>query len=296
MAVTGLVERLRVHEFDGAIVFTVCTQSALPAAMLLFLADIPLRAAYCRENPYSLLTHWIADPDRDLTAGVRHEVARHIALVEGLGMSVTERHLQFPIRDDAKRTMLDKVTQAGMRSDRPWLIVHPGATAPSRRYPIEHFKAAIAELAASGRWQIGIAGSEDDLAAAQAIAQMATDVVILAGALDLAELAALLQAADVVVCNNSVAAHVCAAVGTPVVDLYALTNPQHTPWEVPHRVLSHDVPCRNCLKSRCPLGPHACLTGVSPSEVVAAVKLLADKARELVGSAAVATHSLPVGA
>ncbi len=33
------------------------------------------------------------------------------------------------------------------------------------------------------------------------------------------------------------------AVGTPVVDLYALTNPQHTPWGVPHRVLFHDVPC-----------------------------------------------------
>jgi lipopolysaccharide heptosyltransferase II len=296
MAVTGLVERLRMQEFDGAIVFTVCTQSALPASMLLFLADIPLRAAYCRENPYALLTHWVAEPDRDLAVGVRHEVARHIALVEGLGVSVTERRLQFPIRDDAKRTMLDKVTQAGMRSDRPWLIVHPGATAPSRRYPVEQFKAVVAELAASARWQIAIAGSEDDLGAAHAIAQVGSDVVSLAGALDLAELAALLQAADVVVCNNSVAAHLCAAVGTPVVDLYALTNPQHTPWEVPHRVLSHDVPCRNCLKSRCPLGHHACLTGVATSEVVTAVNSLAGKAREFLAATTVATHSLPVGA
>ena len=51
------------------------------------------------------------------------------------------------------------------------------------------------------------------------------------------------------VANNSGPAHLAAALGTPVVDLYALTNPQHTPWQVPARVLNHDVPCRNCLKS-----------------------------------------------
>ena len=74
-----------------------------------------------------------------------------------------------------------------------------------------------------------------------------------------------------VVCNNSVAAHLCAAVGTPVVDLYALTNPQHTPWQVAHRTLSHDVSCRYCLKSTCPLGHHRCLTGIEPDAIVEAV-------------------------
>jgi ADP-heptose:LPS heptosyltransferase len=69
--------------------------------------------------------------------------------------------------------------------------------------------------------------------------------------------------------------HIAAALGTPVVDLYALTNPQHTPWRVPSRVLSHDVPCRNCLKSACPQGHHDCLRGVEPAAVVsAAVALL----------------------
>ena len=66
-----------------------------------------------------------------------------------------------------------------------------------------------------------------------------------------------------------------AALGTPVIDLYALTNPQHTPWRVRSRVLSHDVPCRNCLKSVCPQGHHGCLRGVEPEAVAsAAVDLL----------------------
>jgi ADP-heptose:LPS heptosyltransferase len=64
-----------------------------------------------------------------------------------------------------------------------------------------------------------------------------------------------------------------------VVDIYALTNPQHAPWQVPHRVLSHDVPCRNCLKSVCPEGHHDCLRLVAPGAVVqAAAELMAETA------------------
>ena len=62
-----------------------------------------------------------------------------------------------------------------------------------------------------------------------------------------------------------------AAIGTPLVDLYALTNPQHTPWQVEHRVLFHDVPCRFCYKSLCPEGHHSCLTQLEPARVVQAV-------------------------
>jgi ADP-heptose:LPS heptosyltransferase len=79
----------------------------------------------------------------------------------------------------------------------------------------------------------------------------------------------------VVIANNSLAAHLSAAVGTPVCDLYALTNPQHKPWQVPHRVLNHDVECRFCFKSVCPQRHHRCLAGVAPAEVVGAVRELA---------------------
>ena len=60
--------------------------------------------------------------------------------------------------------------------------------------------------------------------------------------------------ADVMVSNNTGPVHMAAALGTPVMDLYAPTNPQHTPWQVANKVLFHDVACRNCYKSSCPLG------------------------------------------
>jgi ADP-heptose:LPS heptosyltransferase len=88
-------------------------------------------------------------------------------------------------------------------------------------------------------------------------------------------LGALLSLAPVLIANNAGPVHLAAAVGTPVVDLYALTNPQHTPWGVPNRVLSRDVPCRFCYASVCPQGHHDCLRLVTPDEIVsAAVELV----------------------
>ena len=274
IATAILTERLRQRAFDAAIVFNVFTQSPLPAATVLYLAGVPRRAAYCRENPYALLTDWHPDPDRDAHAGVRHEVQRQIDLVASLGVAVRDTRLQFPVRDDARRAMLGKVMATGMQPRRPWLIVHPGATAPSRRYPTDLLIAAITGLQATARWQIGIAGGGEDIDVASAIAAQIPGVVSLAGVLDLAEMGALLQAAQVVVCNNSAPAHIAAAVGTPVVDLYALTNPQHTPWGVANRVLWHDVECKYCLKSACPLGHQRCLSGVAPAQIVTAVDSL----------------------
>jgi ADP-heptose:LPS heptosyltransferase len=100
--------------------------------------------------------------------------------------------------------------------------------------------------------------------------------VSLAGRLDLAELAAVLDRAAVLLCGNTGSAHLAAAVGTPVVDLYALTNPQHTPWHVPTSVLFSDVPCRWCYSSVCPEGHHRCLRDVTPGQATRAVMTLLD--------------------
>ena len=85
--------------------------------------------------------------------------------------------------------------------------------------------------------------------------------------------------------NNTSAVHVASAVSTPVVDLYALTNPQHIPWRIPCRVLFEDVPCRFCYKSVCPEGHHQCLRGVDPDAVVtAALDLLEETSKTSRGS------------
>lgn len=265
-----LAERLAAQRFDAAIIFTVCTQSALPAALLCRMAGIPLRLAHARENPYALLSDWIPDTDV-MGPGLRHEVARQLALVGALGWSPPDLRLQLQFGAQDERHALAGLAWAGMHAAQPYFVVHCGASAASRRYPAPQFGAA-AELIArrSGLMPVFTGSAAEAGWIAQARQAMTQPSAALAGRLDLGGLAALIAGARVLVAGNTGPVHMAAAVGTPVVDLYALTNPQHTPWQVPARVLNRDVPCRNCLKSVCPQGHQDCLHSVTPEEVAAA--------------------------
>jgi lipopolysaccharide heptosyltransferase II len=279
------IATLAARAFDAVVIFTTYTQSALPAALLCQLAGIPLRLAHCRENPYDLLTDWVPDPEPATL--VRHEVQRQLALVQRVGCRSADLGLSFvprPADYAAARTCL---SAAGIDADRPWILLHPGASAASRRYPAEHWAHVLRLLAQELQLPIVLTGSAEESELVDGI-QFASAVpaVSLAGRLALGELGAALRLAAVVVTNNTGPVHMAAAVGTPVVDLYALTNPQHTPWNVRSRVLFHDVPCRFCYKSTCPEGHQACLDGVAPQRVVDAV-------RELLGATQAAPAAVP---
>jgi lipopolysaccharide heptosyltransferase II len=272
----GLLKALARRRFDAAIIFTVCTQSALPAALLCRMAGIPLRLAHCRENPYGLLSDWIPDPDV-IADGMRHEVARQLDLVAAVGFSPRHARLRFRFEAEHVRRLRRRMAAAGFDPRQPYFVVHPGASAPSRRYPAAGFGAAADLITReSGCTAIYTGTAEEAGLVDEARRHMAADALSLAGQLDLGEFGALIGGARVLVSNNTGAVHIAAALATPVVDLYALTNPQHTPWKVAARVLSHDVPCRNCLKSECPAGHHDCLCKIEPRTVAAASLELMD--------------------
>jgi lipopolysaccharide heptosyltransferase II len=266
-----LVRKLVYSKFDAAVIFTVFSQNPLPAALLAYMAGIPLRLAYCRENPYQLLTNWEREVDDFHRSDLRHEVQRQLDLVASVGSTTEDVHLSLYSDPVVEERVLDKLRNTGLDVERPWLILHPGATAPSRRYPPEHFAKAAARLISEFGFQVLLTGNESER---DLVERIRSDIghasLSLVADLNLQAFTSLIHLAPLLISNNSGPVHMAAALGTPVVDLYALTNPQHTPWMVPHRVLYHDVPCRNCYKSICPLGHHNCLRLVSPDDVVSA--------------------------
>jgi ADP-heptose:LPS heptosyltransferase len=281
----AMVDRLAAGRFDAAVIFTVYSQSPLPAALLCRMAGIPLRLAHCRENPYDLLSDWVPEPEPD--GGVRHEVRRQLDLVAAVGAATDDERLSLRVPAPARRRVDDLLRAEGIEPPEQFAVLHPGASAPSRRYPEEHFTDAARALSERHRVTLVLTGDGSEVALARRIAALVgPPVVSLAGRLPLPELAALLQRSQVLIAGNTGPVHVAAAVGTPVVDLYALTNPQHPPWGVPARVLYHWVPCRWCYRSVCPEGHHRCLRMIEPGEVVrAALELLHDPAAEPVSSA-----------
>ena len=261
----AMVEMLREGAFDAAVIFTVFSQNPLPSALLCYLADIPLRLAHCHENPYQLLTNWVLDPEP--SSGIRHEVRRQLDLVASIGCHIDDERLSLRVSDNHYQ-QFNHLQTLGIDVEKPWLVIHPGATALSRRYPADGFAAVARRLVLEANCQIVFTGTEPERSLVESIqAAMGVESFSLVGALTLAEMAGLLAIAPLLIANNTGPVHMAAAVGTPVVDLYALTNPQHTPWAVPHRVLFHDVPCKFCYKSICPEGHHHCLQLVTPDAV-----------------------------
>jgi lipopolysaccharide heptosyltransferase II len=261
--------------FDAAVIFTVYSQSPLPAACLCYWAGIPLRLAHCRENPYGLLTDWVRETEPE--SWIRHEVRRQLDLVATVGARCDNERLSLRLPSGALvqiRQYLERIIDL----DRPWVVIHPGATAPSRRYPPEGFAAVARRLVHDLGCQVIFTGTASERDLVESIQDaMQEESHALVGSLDLSQCAALIALAPLLISNNTGPVHLAAAVGTPVVDLYALTNPQHTPWLVPHRVLFHDVPCKYCYKSICPEGHHDCLRLVQPDAVVRAASELLDQ-------------------
>jgi lipopolysaccharide heptosyltransferase II len=269
-----LCSRLARGRYDAAIIFTVCTQSALPMALLCRMAGIPLRLAHCRENPYDLLTDWVPDPDT-VHSGMRHEVARQLGLVATLGWQVEDDRLRLALTRLQRYRARALLRAAGVAAEQPYFVVHVGASAPSRRYPAARFGVAADEIAArSGCLPVFTGDAAEQPLIDEARSAMSQRSIELAGQLGVGELAALMEGSRLLLSSNTGPAHIAAATGTPVVVLYALTNPQHTPWRVRTRVLNRDVPCRHCLKSVCPQGHHDCLLKVSPEEIVDAAMTL----------------------
>ncbi len=268
-----MISALRERRFDAAVIFTVYSQNPFASALLCHLAGIPLRLAHCRENPYHLLTDWV--PEREPQTLCRHEVRRQLDLVATVGARTADETLSFLVNERDRKKVEEVLRTSLLDRTRPWLLVHPGASASSRRYPPESFSRVADLITAHLGYQVlftGTVGEKDLIDFIQA--GMAESSTSLAGLFSLGELGALLELSPLLISNNTGPVHIAAAVGTPVVDLYALTNPQHTPWGIEHRVLFHDVPCKYCYKSICPEGHHNCLRLVSPDSVFAAVSEL----------------------
>jgi lipopolysaccharide heptosyltransferase II len=263
------IQDLRALRFDAAVIFTVFSQNPLPAALMCYLADIPLRLAHCRENPYRLLTDWVSEPEPE--TGVRHEVRRQLDLVRAIGAYTTDERLTLTVPSslfDPVNRLLERITDG--QPNRA-VVIHAGATAASRRYPPEQFAEVAQRLAKEFTLHVIFTGTERERELVESIRlRVEAPTHSLVGQLNVPKLAALLAQVPLLISNNTGTVHIAAAVGTPVVDLYALTNPQHTPWHVPNRVLFHDVPCKFCYKSVCPAGHHDCLRLIKPDDIITA--------------------------
>lgn len=235
-----LVEEVRKMSFDMAIIFTVFSQNPLPAAMLAYMAGIPVRVAWCRENPYQLITDWI--PENEPVVEIRHQVERDLELVRHVGANVSDDNLHLKGYEGSKEKVITVLQSRGLDLSKDWILIHPGVSEEKRRYPTKDWQAII-QLVARADIQIVVSGGSSDVDLITEIRSgLHTPFVDVSGTFSMQEFISLVSIASFVVCVNTVTAHIAAATKTPVIVLYALTNPQHAPWKAKGKVFVYDVP------------------------------------------------------
>ena len=263
--VDGLVETLAAGRYDRAVVFTSFHQSALPTALLLRMAGIAWVGAISEDYPGALLDlrHRCADD--------QPEPERALGLARACGA-------ELPPGDDGGLAVRQEVLD-GPEPVEPYVVLHPGTSVPARAWSAERFRDTCRLLTEEGL-RVVVTGAPDET---ELTAYVAGDHgVDRGGATGLGELARVLAGADAVVVGNTGPAHLAAAVGTPVVSLFAPTVPavRWAPYGVPLVLLGNqDAPCRGSRATTCPAPGHPCLMSVAPRDVVAAVAALAPDTR-----------------
>jgi ADP-heptose:LPS heptosyltransferase len=278
--IEALADRLAALQLDAAVVFGSFHQSPLPTALILRMAGVPFIAATSVDYPGSLLDvrHRIGD---DV-----HEVERALDLAAAAGFPLPPGDDgALAVRRDECRLVLSMGASDDTRGDGGgYVVVHPGASVPARGWAPERNAALVQALVASGR-RVVVTGAPGETGLTAFVAGPPSDRVIdLGGRTSLAELADVLAAARCVVVGNTGPAHLAAAVGTPVVSLFAPTVPavRWRPWRVRHELLYADVPCAGCRARVCPVEGHPCLGAITVEDVVGAVDRLAPAALEAV--------------
>jgi ADP-heptose:LPS heptosyltransferase len=255
----ALVAELGARRFDTAIIATSFHQSPLPTALLLRLAGVGRIGAISVDYPGALLDVRHAVDD-DL-----HEVERALSLAGAMGYTLAPH--------DAGELRL---TDAPAGRDGGYVVVHPGASVPARTWSADRWRALVATLVEYGYRPV-VTGGPGERRLTAAVAGAAKQARDLGGTAELDELLDVIAGADAVVAGNTGPAHLAAALGTPVVSIFAPTVPacRWHPWRVPYVLLgTQTIGCAGCRARVCPRPGHPCLASVTPEDVVVALRWL----------------------
>jgi ADP-heptose:LPS heptosyltransferase len=106
----------------------------------------------------------------------------------------------------------------------PYVVVHPGAAAPGRRWPLNRWRAVVKNLLASGETVV-ITGGPDEKPLCARLSAGLTGIQDTSGQLGLEQLARQVAGARLLLCADTGVAHLATAFGTPSVVLFGPTPP-----------------------------------------------------------------------
>ena len=257
------------REFDLALLF----QNAFEAALIPFLAGVPLRMGYATEARQALLTHPIELPD---WRSSRHEVFYYLYLVTALEQMLFARSTicesdpdaSIQISEARRVEAADLLRAYGVTEDDALVAICPGSiNSRAKRWSAESY-AELADRLIESRRRVLLVGSKDEVDVSEEVTRhMRHQPVVLIGKTNLDQVTAVLDRADLIVTNDTGPAHIGAALGRPTIVIFGPTNPLTTrPFSPDAEILRHPPECAPCMLRDCPID-HRCMTAITVDEV-----------------------------
>jgi lipopolysaccharide heptosyltransferase I len=259
---------LRTRRYD----LVIDLQGLFRTGFLTWATRAPVRIGFtdAREGAWAFYTHRVRVDDPNM-----HAVDRNYRIGEFLGCSRDALAFHLPIPDSARAEAQSLLRGCGFPGDERIIAIVPGARWETKRWLPERFVETINLLHGRCAARCVLLGSTQEGSLCERIAcACRLRPVNLTGRTSLGQLAALIELADLVLCQDSAAMHLAVALKRPLVCMVGPTNPARTgPYRRMNDVVRLELDCAPCYfrrLSQCPYD-HRCMRELEASTVMTAV-------------------------
>ncbi len=213
-------EALGDKTFDIAL----CMHASMRVNLLYRSIRAPVRLGFDRKRAKDF--QWLFTNRRIAAAHGEHALEAMMSFATAIGVAPRPMRWDIPLDEEVREFAADFCDP-----NKPLVVISPCSSNRSRNFrnwSLENYAAAIKHLV-NRNCRIVLTGGPSDLEIEYGAALCANGIADnLVGKTSLKQLAALIDAADLVICPDSGPAHMATAFGTPVLGLYATSNPERT--------------------------------------------------------------------
>lgn len=211
--------QLRQRQFDALLHM----QMSLRSSLISLLINSPVKLGFDRQRASDM--QWLFTNQQIAPRQRQHVMDSLFGFTEALGITERQLHWDIPV-SDRDRQLAEQLADPS----HPYLVISPSSSQPYRNWHVKGY-ADLADYAARHHGlRVYITGGNTDLEyrlAGEIASRCNSEKVInLVGQTSLKQLLVVLENAIGMIAPDSGPAHMATAVNTPVIGLYACTNPE----------------------------------------------------------------------